>query len=94
MTKDQVVFFIAQKTCRSKAESERIYNEFFGAGGVIEQLIVKDEKFDLGKLGSFKKVAKPAKTIPSPFKKGETISVPAKNVLTFRPSANLKKAIQ
>jgi DNA-binding protein HU-beta len=53
---------------------------------------VEKEKIHIARFGTFETVQRPARTGAHPIS-GETISIPARSRLTFRPSKNLSDAL-
>lgn len=89
MSKNAIIEHVQDKTGITKNEAGIVASVVFE--GIINE-ILNNKKVILKNLGTIyvKKVA--AKTARNP-RTGETVNVPTKNVLRFRPSVNLKDKI-
>ena len=90
MTKTEMIKAISEITGVTRAE----------VGGVLNALpiVIQDElgktgRIEIAGLGTFKVVTRKATMRPNPQKPGEKVAVPAKQVVSFKPSLGLKEAV-
>lgn len=89
MTKKELIKFVAQSTENTIKDTEEIVDEFIG---YIKNALVEHEDVTIHGFGTFKTKLRDARTARNP-QTGETIEVPAKYVLTFKPTPAFKAEI-
>jgi len=90
MRKKDLVEFVAGTTNISKRDAGMV------VAAVVEGLrsgLIEDGEVGIVGFGSFKVKDKPARTARNP-KTGETVDVEARRVIKFKPSGELKTAVQ
>ena len=90
MTKTDLVDYVAEQAEMSKAEASRAVDAVFA--GITKGLIDEGEVNIIG-FGKFSKKERPEREGINPATK-ETITIPAKNVASFKAGSKLKDAIQ
>lgn len=90
MTKNELVEFIAEKAELSKAAANRAVDAFMEG---LTKGLNEDGKVALVGFLTFEKVKKEAHTARNP-RTGETIKVPAKNVVTVKVGSKLKESVK
>ena len=88
MTKKELIKFVAQSTDNTIKDTEEIVDEFIN---YVKNSLVQHEVLIHG-FGTFKTKLRDARTARNP-QTGETIEVPAKYALTFKPTSTLKAEI-
>ena len=86
MTKAELVGKLAEKHNLSKAEAERVLKDVFR---LISQALDKGERVHIPGFGTFTVRERKARKGRNP-KTGETINIPARKAVHFRPSKALK----
>ena len=89
MTKKEIVKFVAQSTDNTIKDTEKIVDEFIN---YVKNSLVQHEDVVIHGFGTFKTKLRDARTARNP-QTGETIEVPAKYALTFKPTSTLKAEI-
>jgi nucleoid DNA-binding protein len=89
MTKTQFVDALAQSLGQSKQESERGLDAVLGT---LTSALERGEKVDWRGFGTFKVREAKARLARNP-RTGETVSVPAKKVATFKPGKEFAAAL-
>ena len=89
MTKADIVERIHQKIGLSKKESSDLVESLFS---LIKQTLESGEKLKIAGFGNFEVKQKADRRGRNP-QTGETITIEARRILTFKPSAVLKSAI-
>lgn len=89
MTKKELIKFVAQSTENTIKDTEEIVDEFIG---YIKNALVEHEDVTIHGFGTFKTKLRDARTARNP-QTGETIEVPAKYALTFKPTPAFKAEI-
>ena len=89
MTKKEIVKFVAQSTDNTIKDNEEIVDEFIN---YVKNSLVQHEDVVIHGFGTFKTKLRDARTARNP-QTGETIEVPAKYALTFKPTSTLKAEI-
>lgn len=77
----------------TKRQADTIFNAVLDAMVTEMGKLEEGEIFILRNFGSFKKVHRPERPGRNP-QTGESLTIPARNVLRFSPSAKLKEAVQ
>lgn len=90
MIKADLINKISKEMDISKQEAETGVNLFFQT---IKEAIEKGEEIELRGFGSFRFRQREARTGRNP-RTGESVSVPPKKVLYFKPSKHLKNVIK
>lgn len=85
MNKSDLVNEMAAKTGFQKNETKRIINTLID---VLKTTLKKREKIQLVGFGSFEVVRRAARVGQNP-QNGQTINIPAKNVVKFKPSKKM-----
>jgi integration host factor subunit beta len=85
MTKAQFIEALSQRLDQSKQESEHALDAVLETAKAVLQ---QGDKLDLRGFGTFKLRDSKARQARNP-RTGETIAVPAKKVVTFKPSKEL-----
>lgn len=88
MNKSQLIEWVAQKTCTKKEAQEAVEAVLEG----IKNSLKKKESVTIAGFGTFKVKERKARTGRNP-KTGETIQIPAKKSIGFRPSKELKSLL-
>ena len=88
MGKLELINNIAKKMNVSKAEAERFMDAYMES---IKEALLKEEEVKLVGFGTFSVQEKAATTARNPRNPKETIEVPAKKVVKFKLSKNLKE---
>lgn len=88
MNKAQLIEWVAQKTCTKKEAQEAVETLLEG----IKNSLKKKENVTIAGFGTFKVKERKARTGRNP-KTGETIQIPAKKSIGFRPSKELKSLL-
>ena len=86
MTKKEFIQAMAKKTGQTQAQSTESYEAFLS---VLEEELRKGERVSFLGFGTFNVIHKEAGKARNP-RTGETIDVPAKNVVRFKPGSGLK----
>lgn len=89
MTKKEIVKFVAQSTDNTIKVTEEIVDEFIN---YVKNSLVQHEDVVIHGFGKFTTKLRDARTARNP-QTGETIEVPAKYALTFKPTSVLKTEI-
>ena len=89
MTKKEIIKFVAQATEHTIKDTEEIVDEFIN---YIKHSLVQHEDVVIHGFGKFSTKLRDARTARNP-QTGETIEVPAKYALTFKPTSTLKAEI-
>ena len=89
MTKKELIKFVAQSTGNTIKDTEEIVDEFIN---YVKNSLVQHEDVVIHGFGTFKTKLRDARTARNP-QTGETIEVPAKYALTFKPTSTLKAEI-
>ena len=89
MTKKEIVKFVSQSTDNTIKDTEEIVDEFIN---YVKNSLVQHEDVVIHGFGTFKTKLRDARTARNP-QTGETIEVPAKYALTFKPTSTLKAEI-
>lgn len=89
MTKADIVDKIFEKVGLTKKESVNVVEELFG---LIKDTLEAGEKIKIAAFGSFEVKEKKDQRGRNP-QTGEEITIEARRILTFKPSAVLKQAI-
>ena len=89
MTKKELIKFVAQSTDHAIKDTEEIVDEFIN---YIKNTLVQHEDVVIRDFGKFTTKLRDARTARNP-QTGETIEVPAKYALTFKPTSTLKAEI-
>ena len=89
MTKKEIVKFVAQSTGNTIKDTEEIVDEFIN---YVKNSLVQHEDVVIHGFGKFTTKLRDARTARNP-QTGETIEVPAKYALTFKPTSTLKAEI-
>ena len=87
MTKTDLINEIAAKASLSKVQAKAALDATLES---ISQALANDDKIQLIGFGTFAVVEKPARTGRNPRTK-ETIEIPARKVIKFKPGAGLGK---
>ena len=88
MNKAQLIEKVAEKTC-TKKEAQMAVETLLEA---IKNSLKNNESVTIAGFGTFKVKERKARTARNP-KTGETIQVPAKKTIAFRPSKELKSIL-
>ena len=89
MTKKELIKSVAQSTDHTIKDTEEIVDEFIN---YIKNTLVQHEDVVIRDFGKFTTKLRDARTARNP-QTGETIEVPAKYALTFKPTSTLKAEI-
>ena len=89
MTKKEIIKFVAHYTDNPIKDTEEIVDEFIN---YVKNSLVQHEDVVIHGFGTFKTKLRDARTARNP-QTGETIEVPAKYALTFKPTSTLKAEI-
>ena len=89
MTKKEIVKIVAQSTDNTIKDTEEIVDEFIN---YVKNSLVQHEDVVIHGFGKFTTKLRDARTARNP-QTGETIEVPAKYALTFKPTSTLKAEI-
>ena len=89
MTKKELIKFVVQSTDNTIKDTEEIVDEFIN---YVKNSLVQHEDVVIHGFGTFKTKLRDARTARNP-QTGETIEVPAKYALTFKPTSTLKAEI-
>ena len=89
MTKKEIIEFVAQSTDNTIKDTEEIVDEFIN---YVKNSLVQHEDVVIHGFGKFTTKLRDARTARNP-QTGETIEVPAKYALTFKPTSTLKAEI-
>lgn len=89
MTKKEIVKFVAQSTDNTIKGTEEIVDEFIN---YVKNSLIQHEDVVIHGFGTFKIKLRDARTARNP-QTGETIEVPAKYALKFKPTSTLKAEI-
>ena len=89
MTNKELIQFVAQCTDNTIKDTEEIVDEFIN---YVKDSLVQHEDVVIHGFGTFKTKLRDARTARNP-QTGETIEVPAKYALTFKPTSTLKAEI-
>lgn len=89
MTKKELIKFVAQSTDNTIKDTEEIVDEFIN---YVKNSLVQHEDVVIHGFGKFTTKLRDARTDRNP-QTGETIEVPAKYALTFKPTSTLKAEI-
>lgn len=86
MTKCELIAKVAQESDLTKAHAERVVESILGS---IKEGLSSGDKVTLRGFGTFKVEQRAARMGRNP-KTGTDVSIPAKNVVKFKPSTELK----
>lgn len=86
MTKCELITKVAEEADLSKAHAERALEAFLGN---IKEALSNGNKITLRGFGTFKVEQRAARTGRNP-RTGAAVSIPAKNVVKFKPGTELK----
>ena len=89
MTKKELIKFVSQSTDNTIKDTEEIVDEFIN---YVKNSLVQHEDVVIRDFGKFTTKLRDARTARNP-QTGETIEVPAKYALTFKPTSTLKAEI-
>ena len=89
MTKKELIKFVAQSTDNTIKATEEIVDEFIN---YVKNSLVQHEDVVIHGFGKFTTKLRDARTARNP-QTGETIEVPAKYALMFKPTSTLKAEI-
>ena len=89
MTKKELIKCVAQSTDNTIKDTEEIVDEFIN---YVKNSLVQHEDVVIHGFGKFTTKLRDARTARNP-QTGETIEVPAKYALTFKPTSTLKAEI-
>ena len=89
MIKKELINFVAQSTDNTIKDTEEIVDEFIN---YVKNSLVQHEDVVIHGFGKFTTKLRDARTARNP-QTGETIEVPAKYALTFKPTSTLKAEI-
>jgi DNA-binding protein HU-beta len=90
MTKTELVEFMAEEAGVSKAEAGRVLDAFVKG---VTKGVQKEGKVSLVGFLTFEKKKRAARTARNP-QSGETIKIPARNVVTVKVGSKLKEAVK
>ena len=90
MNKSELIAAVAQRACVTKKDAERVVNATFE---LIAAQLFDGEKVQLAGFGSFEVKAREARVGRNPRTK-EAVEIPASKAPVFKPSKNLKEAIE
>ena len=90
MSKSELVEFMAEEANVSKAEAGRLLDAFVKG---VEKGLKKEGKVSLVGFLTFEKKKRAARTARNP-QSGETIKIPARNVVTVKVGSKLKEAVK
>lgn len=90
MTKTELVEFMAEEANVSKAEAGRLLDAFVKG---VEKGLKKEGKVSLVGFLTFEKKKRAARTARNP-QSGETIKIPARNVVTVKVGSKLKEVVK
>lgn len=90
MTKADLIVKIAEKAGLTKANAERALNAFLDS---VEATLVSEGKLTLTGFGTFAVETRKARKGRNP-RTGEEITIPASQVVKFRPGKLLKDAVK
>lgn len=86
MTKKELAGIIAEKTECTKADAAKAFDALFS---VIENEVISNGSLKIQDFGTFKLVTRAARKSRNP-QTGETVDVPAKKTIVFKPGKSLK----
>lgn len=89
MTKKELIKYVAGSTEHTIKDTEEIVDEFIN---YVKNALVEHEDVTIHGFGTFKTKLRDARTARNP-QTGETIEVPAKYALAFKPTSTFKAAI-
>jgi len=89
MTKAELVAIVSDKCSFSRQESVQIVDQVFQ---ILKETLEKGEKIKISGFGNFVTREKRARKGRNP-KTGVNLTISARRVLTFKPSAILRKAV-
>ncbi len=89
MTKKELIKFVADSTENTVKDTTEIVDTFVD---YIRHSLLQHEDVVINGLGTFKPKLRDAHTARNP-KTGETVEVPAKYAVTFKPTRTLKEEI-
>lgn len=90
MSKSELVEFMAEEANVSKAEAGRLLDAFVKG---VEKGLKKEGKVSLVGFLTFEKKKRAARTARNP-QSGETIKIPARNVVTVKVGSKLKEVVK
>jgi len=90
MTKTELVEFMAEEAGVSKAEAGRVLDAFVKG---VTKGVQKQGKVSLVGFLTFEKKKRAARTARNP-QSGETIKIPARNVVSVKVGSKLKEAVK
>jgi len=90
MTKAELVAFIAKKTGMTKQKAREVVDALVEA---LQEVFRKEESLRIPGLGTFKVTTKSKRKGRNP-RTGEEIEIPARKVLSFKPSKELVEEIE
>ncbi|HDH91335.1 MAG TPA: HU family DNA-binding protein [Candidatus Aenigmarchaeota archaeon] len=89
MTKHELIRQVASETGLKQIEVEKVLNSFVAT---VTKKLVEDRKVRINGLGIFSVNRRSKRTVRNP-RTGEKITVPAKNVVRFKPAKVLSDSI-
>lgn len=89
VTKDEIITLIATKTGLKKIDAQKAYDAMLDA---VSESLVGGRDVRLSSVGSLRTNMSPARVSRNP-RTGEQVQVPARRVVRFSPSAELKKSV-
>lgn len=89
MKKVELVEALASKAGLTKADATRALD---GVVAVVTEALVKGDKVPLAGLGTFGVSKRAARTGRNP-RTGETVTIAARNAVTFKPATALKESV-
>lgn len=89
MNKSELIDAISEKAELSKPEAKKALDGFISVTGDV---LKKGDKIALVGFGSFSVTKRPARAGRNP-QTGEEIQIPAKNVVKFKPGAELSSSV-
>ena len=90
MTKKDIVLKITDKTGIKQVDVKKIVQKTFD---VIVESLIRDEKVELRNFGVFKIKERKARYGRNP-RTGESVAVPARKVVVFKPGLEMKQKIK
>ena len=89
MTKKEIVKRISERTALTQAQTKEVVQQTFDA---IVDTIVQEGRIELRNFGVFEVRRRPPRKARNP-RTGEPVSVPAKNVVVFKPGRLLEERL-
>jgi nucleoid DNA-binding protein len=90
VTKKDIVKDLAERYNLSQVDVRKVVQGTFDA---IVDTLVRDSRIELRNFGVFKVITRKARKARNP-RTGETVFVPEKRVVTFKPGREMEEAIQ